>query len=190
MSNDATLPNLPMKFALVGIVALSIWGVWWFQLNYLNEFELLPFASILYLPAGIKVVALLTLRFPGALGAYAGWCLFNEFSYELASGLDALILPLIWTFVPYLTLQQVLKRLGLSEDLKLMTTYHLVVIAFAVSIANALVIQGYLHIESMEVGHYLRAVWSMTAGDVSGIVLCLIALTFARRAMSHKSNDE
>lgn len=171
------------------LFAAAYFTVFYVQLFALGGFDFLPSASILFLPAGVKLLAMLSGRWHGILGLYLGklavdlLLLGNLFTFEMV-----VVHPLLWIGPAYLALRMVMWRHNIQDGLNNLTTYHIVLIALATSLASALATQTNLVYFDQAHSHWLRGVWSMTIGDVSGIVLTLMVITFVRRWKIERTN--
>ena len=172
---------------LILVFSLLYLAVFWVQINVLSGFDLFPSASILFLPAGIKLMCMLSGHWHGLLGLYIGklavevWILGSPWTLQMC-----LIEPLLWIVPAYVTLMWVMRRLGVEPDLSNVTTYHVLVIAFSASLVTSLFVQSYLVWVGEVHREWLKAVWSMTVGDTSGIVLTLVLVAWFRRRISSR----
>jgi len=180
------------NFFLVGVFAASYFSLFWVQVNVLGEFDFLPMASILFLPAGVKFIAMLVGRHWGVVGIALGKVLVDIYSgsvSDLSEQIPHLLvwqIPhlLVWLVAPYACMLIFLKQKDLSQTLDGLTTFDLVVLALIVSLVSSLGTQFYFF-GMHEPGYpLLKGVWSMTLGDISGILFSLGAVIFIRRLLT------
>ena len=180
------------NFFLVGVFAASYFSLFWVQVNVLGEFDFLPMASILFLPAGVKFIAMLVGLHWGVVGIALGKVLVDIYSgsvSDLSEQIPHLLvwqIPhlLVWLVAPYACMLIFLKQKDLSQTLDGLTTFDLVVLALIVSLVSSLGTQLYFF-GMHEPGYpLLRGVWSMTLGDISGILFSLGAVIFIRRLLT------
>ena len=180
------------NFFLVGVFAASYFSLFWVQVNVLGEFDFLPMASILFLPAGVKFIAMLVGRHWGVVGIALGKVLVDIYSgsvSDLSEQIPHLLvwqIPhlLVWLVAPYACMLIFLKQKDLSQTLDGLTTFDLVVLALIVSLVSSLGTQLYFF-GMHEPGYpLLKGVWSMTLGDISGILFSLGAVIFIRRLLT------
>jgi len=180
------------NFFLVGVFAASYFSLFWGQVNVLGEFDFLPMASILFLPAGVKFIAMLVGRHWGVVGIALGKVLVDIYSgsvSDLSEQIPHLLvwqIPhlLVWLVAPYACMLIFLKQKDLSQTLDGLTTFDLVVLALIVSLVSSLGTQLYFF-GMHEPGYpLLKGVWSMTLGDISGILFSLGAVIFIRRLLT------
>ena len=172
------------NFFLVGAFAASYFSLFWVQVNVLGEFDFLPMASILFLPAGVKFLAMLVGRHWGVVGIALGKVLVDMYlSYADASPADVVHL-ILWLVFPYTCMLAYLIKKDFKQTLDGVTTFDLVVLALIVSLVSSLGTQLYFF-GMHEPGYpLLKGVWSMTLGDVSGILFSLGAVIFIRRLLT------
>ena len=180
------------NFFMVGVFAASYFSLFWGQVNVLGEFDFLPMASILFLPAGVKFIAMLVGRHWGVVGIALGKVLVDINSgsvSDLSEQIPHLLvwqIPhlLVWLVAPYACMLIFLKQKDLSQTLDGLTTFDLVVLALIVSLVSSLGTQLYFF-GMHEPGYpLLKGVWSMTLGDISGILFSLGAVIFIRRLLT------
>ena len=180
------------NFFLVGVFAASYFSLFWVQVNVLGEFDFLPMASILFLPAGVKFIAMLVGLHWGVVGIALGKVLVDIYSgsvSDLSEQIPHLLvwqIPhlLVWLVAPYACMLIFLKQKDLSQTLDGLTTFDLVVLALIVSLVSSLGTQLYFF-GMHEPGYpLLKGVWSMTLGDISGILFSLGAVIFIRRLLT------
>jgi len=180
------------NFFLVGVFAASYFSLFWVQVNVLGEFDFLPMASILFLPAGVKFIAMLVGLHWGVVGIALGKVLVDIYSgsvSDLSEQIPHLLvwqIPhlLVWLVAPYACMLIFLKQKDLSQTLDGLTTFDLVVLALIVSLVSSLGTQFYFF-GMHEPGYpLLKGVWSMTLGDISGILFSLGAVIFIRRLLT------
>ena len=160
------------------------------QVKVLSDFDFLPMASILFIPAGIKFLAMVVGQGSGVLGIALGFALVEINAGKTLEVTAFLTHVLLWLGLPYALLRGYLVKADLKNDLTTLTTYQLFVMAVIVSLTSSLGTQLYffgLHDPQYPV---LRGIWSMTIGDLSGIFLslaCVVAMrrVFARRTLTN-----
>ncbi|MDB0048220.1 hypothetical protein N9F12_02140 [Burkholderiaceae bacterium] len=172
------------NFFLVGVFAASYFSLFWGQVNVLGEFDFLPMASILFLPAGVKFIAMLVGRHWGVVGIALGKVLVDIYSGSVSDLSEQIPHLLVWLVAPYACMLIFLKQKDLSQTLDGLTTFDLVVLALIVSLVSSLGTQLYFF-GMHEPGYpLLKGVWSMTLGDISGILFSLGAVIFIRRLLT------
>ena len=164
--------------------AVSYFSLFWVQVNVLGEFDFLPMVSILFLPAGIKFLAMLVGRHWGVVGIALGKFLVDTYFGYPGNAMDAATHIVLWLVLPYVCLLAYLVKKDTKQTLDDITTYDLVVLALIVSLTSSLGTQFYFF-GMHEPGYpMLKAVWSMTIGDFSGILVALGLVIVVRRLMT------
>jgi hypothetical protein len=170
--------------------AVAYFSLFWVQVNVLGEFDFLPMVSILFLPAGIKFLAMLVGRHWGLIGIAGGKLLVDRYFGSVSSFTTEFSHLLVWLVIPYICLLTYLKQTNLSQKLDRLTAYHLVVVALLTSFVSSLGTQYYffgLHEPSYPL---LKAIWSMTIGDFSGILVTLGVVIFVRRFVTRSTDSQ
>lgn len=166
-------------------------GAFYTQFHFFTAFDFLPSASILFLPAGVKLLAMVVGRWWGILGLFVANDIIEYVFNELPLGFEPYVVrPLVYLLVPYLVLQLLMRQNSIAKDLANLTVYHIVLLAITTSFVGSFVFQWYLY--NVSGGHIdlSSAVWSMTVGDVSGIFVSLVLVILLRRLVVHWSGVE
>ena len=151
------------------------------QVHVLTDFDFLPMASILFLPAGVKFIAMVVGQGAGVMGIAIGMQLVERYQGTTFDLLTVLPHLFVWLLLPYALLRTYLVKNHLTQDLSALTTYQLVVLASIASIVSSLGSQ--LYFLGLDNPQYplLRGIWSMTVGDMSGIAVSLGFIVVVRR---------
>jgi hypothetical protein len=172
------------RVILTAVFALAYFSLFWVQVNVLGEFDFLPMASILFLPAGIKFLAMLVGRHWGVVGIALGKFLVDTYFGYPGNAMDAATHIVLWLVLPYVCLLAYLVKKDTKQTLDDITTYDLIVLALIVSLTSSLGTQFYFF-GMHEPGYpMLKAVWSMTIGDFSGVLVALGLVIVVRRLMT------
>ena len=174
------------------LLSVSFFAVLYFllfqvQVKVLSDFDFLPMASILFIPAGIKFLAMVVGQGPGVVGIALGFALVEINAGKTLDLTAFLTHVLLWLVLPYALLRGYLAKSDLKNDLTTLSTYQLFVIAVIVSLTSSLGTQLYffgLHDPQYPV---LKGVWSMTIGDLSGIFLSLTFVVAMRRVFARRT---
>lgn len=118
----------------------------------------------------------------GVVGIALGKFLVDAY-FGYPNAMDAIHIVL-WLVLPYVCLLAYLVKKDTKQTLHDITTYDLVVLALIVSLTSSLGTQFYFF-GMHEPGYpMLKAVWSMTIGDFSGILVALGLVIVVRRLMT------
>jgi hypothetical protein len=170
--------------------AVAYFSLFWVQVNVLGEFDFLPMVSILFLPAGIKFLAMLVGRHWGLIGIAGGKLLVDRYFGSVSSFTTEFPHLLVWLVIPYICLLTYLKQTNLSQKLDRLTAYHLVVVALLTSFVSSLGTQYYFFGLPEPSYPLLKAIWSMTIGDFSGILVTLGVVIFVRRFVKRSTDSQ
>jgi K+-sensing histidine kinase KdpD len=177
------------EFPTVSILlfAIAYFLVYFFQVHVMTDFEFLPSASLLFLPAGVKLLAMLSGRWHGLLGLYLGKLSVDFFLLDAAFAFEILVThPVIWILPAFVALQLVMGYFKVTDDLSNLKTVHLIFIAMVTSLTSALAMQTHLVFADEAHISWVKGVWSMAMGDVSGIVCTLMVVMIWRRMTAPK----
>jgi hypothetical protein len=175
------------------LLSVSFFAVLYFllyqvQVKVLSDFDFLPMASILFIPAGIKFLAMVVGQGPGVVGIALGFALVEINAGKTLDLTAFLTHVLLWLVLPYALLRGYLAKSDLKNDLTALTTYQPFVMGVIVSLTSSLGTQLYffgLHDPQYPV---LKGVWSMTIGDLSGIFLSLAFVVAMRRVFARRTS--
>ena len=182
--------NLPFamktSFLFESFITAAFFAVMYFllyqvQVHVLTDFDFLPMASILFLPAGVKFIAMVVGQAAGVMGIAIGMQLVERHQGMPFDVLTAIPHLFVWLLLPYALLRTYLVKNHLTQDLSALTTYQLVVLASIASIVSSLGTQLYFFGIHDPQYPLLRGMWSMTVGDMSGIALALGFIVVVRR---------
>lgn len=126
---------------LAAVVLLSgaIWLASWKLAQTLLDFtQIKQGITLVYVPAGVRLVILLVAGFWGAVGLALVYPLVLIQSAAAMSWPEMAVQSVIAGFVPYLVVLAVCRTAGVSRDLGKLRSVHLPLLAAAVSIAGAL----------------------------------------------------
>ena len=156
----------------------------WLQVNGLQEFDFLPMASILFLPAGVKFLAMLVGGPWGVLGIAVGKIWVDQYLGNDFSLTGEITHQLVWLIFPFACLHLYLQKKNLKYSLDAITTYDLLVLSVLVSFASSVATQLYFFEVSNPQFYILKGIWAMTLGDLSGIMLMFGLIIVAKRCIS------
>lgn len=125
--------------------------------------------TLIYVPAGVRLVILLISGIWGAVGIALAFPLAMLQVYPDASWQEILAYAAIAGFVPYATVYTVCRAANVSRDLRTLRAFHLPLLAAAVSVTGALAYTGALTaFGRLDAGLLLQNFTAMTAGDFLG----------------------
>ncbi len=174
------------------LLSVSFFAVLYFllyqvQVKVLSDFDFLPMASILFIPAGIKFLAMVVGQGPGVVGIALGFALVEINAGKTLDLTAFLTHVLLWLVLPYALLRGYLAKSDLKNDLTALTTYQLFVMAVIVSLTSSLAIQLYFFGLFDPQYPVSKGIWSMTVGDLSGIFLSLAFVVAMRRVFARRT---
>lgn len=175
------LTGVRLNLLLVAVSAL-LWVAFWFLNAWIFSWlQYGPGITLVYLPAGVRLIIVLAFGVWGAIGI----ALSNPLLFLSAFGQQSfsviLVNSLISGFVPLLAARACQGLLGIGASLEKLRPIHLPILALAVSIATPLALNVMFVAYGLKpLGEVARNVSAMALGDFLG---CLIALVAAKLAL-------
>lgn len=165
--------SLLRRFAFIFVVAAAsgiVWlAVWQGAQSILGFTQLDDGITLVYIPAGVRLVILLISGIWGALGIALAFPLALLQVYPDVSWPEALAYSAIAGFVPYATVAGVCRAANVSHDLGSLRSIHLPLLAIAVSVTGALAYTAALTLFGrLDADTFLANLSAMTAGDFLG----------------------
>lgn len=154
-----------------------------FELNrWLFSFAVTdPFVSWVFLPAALRVVAILVLGWRGALGLFVGALITNQPVIGV-NLLDALALSAISAGAPLLAVECTKRWLGVGPDLAGLTFKQLLTIAATGAVTSSVMHNVYFNVRH-EDHEWVDGLVPMLGGDMVGTLAVLyVSVLLIRRA--------
>lgn len=181
VENSDPLTSAWINLLLV-IVSATLWAGFWFLSSWVfATFNYAAGISLIYFPAGVRLLIVLVFGVWGAIGiALSNPLLFlHEFGQQ--SLVELVVNSLIAGFVPLLAARACQKALGIGVSLENLRPAHLPVLALAVSVATPLALNlMFLAYGLKQWADLPRNLSAMVLGDFLG---CMIALIIAKIAL-------
>lgn len=174
--------RLWLKTLIAEIAAVALLWALLFELNrWLFSFVAVSEdISWVFLPAALRVAAVLVLGWRGSLGLFVG-AMFTNYPVLGVNMLDALLLSMLSATSPLLSVELSKRCLGVSADLAGLTFRQLAVIAVVGAATSAVAHNVYFSIESGS-HRWTEGLASMFGGDVLGTLAVLyVAASVLRR---------
>jgi len=170
----------------VTVVAAEIAGVaiLWvalFQLNgwLFESFEFTQHVNWVFLPAAVRVAAVLLFGISGAVGLFVGSLITS--SPELSGGLsESLLAAAVSALAPLTAVHLVRLRMGISADLHGLSFGQLAVMSIAGAALSALAHTVLYTFQAGELGR-VWGLFPMFAGDLLGTLIIVYAVHFVLR---------
>jgi hypothetical protein len=176
--------NFLTKLLLAGVVALL-----WVLLFSLNQWafsvtEVSSYISWIFLPAALRMLAVMVCDWVGAVGLFVGAMLTNQ--TDLTGGLgDGLMLAFLSAIGPMLAFWFCTKLLSLSKDLSGLTAIQLFVFASTGALFNAVPHNIYFYL-SGRMSSPIEGLVPMLVGDLVGTLIMLYVVSVALRFVSRR----
>jgi hypothetical protein len=151
-----------------------------FKLNgwMFGFFEYSEGISWVFLPAGFRIILVLVLGLPGAVGLVLGGWFIDSALFETENATLALMNGLVSGFTPWLVMKYLQHRQWLNPQLHTLTTSKLLNITLIFSAASALTHQlVWWMLDRPELNIWVD-IWPMFFGNVLGALLMLYGFKF------------
>lgn len=172
---------VPGALQTMALIAMSaVFYVCFFQLNewIFSNFQHAQGVSWVFLPSGFRVILVILLGLPGALGLLLGSLYIDREMLGGSGYLLALLNGLVNGLIPLITLKFFKLRNLVNEKLQSLTTQQLLNITLGFSAASAIAHQLlWLLMDKPNVNPWVD-VWPMFFGNVTGALLLLYSFKF------------
>ncbi len=180
--------NFLTKMLLAGLIAL-----FWVLLYGLNHWifavtEVSSFISWIFLPAALRMLAIMACDWAGAVGLFAGALVTHQADPSGGFG-DGLVLAFLSATGPMLAFWFCTKLLNLSKDLSGLTAKQLLVFASTGALLNAVPHNIYFYL-SGRMSSPIEGLVPMLVGDLVGTLLVLYVASFALRFVSRRAPSQ
>ena len=169
-----------MRYLAEKLLLSSLFGLLYFgafqlsaTLNLVDSYA--PGISLVFLPAGIKLVAALVSGFWGVLGTVMALALVSQGFWPDQP---------LWFYVVYpslsgfstLAVVHVMKRvLRISDDIRDLRFIHIPIIDLCATLVHGLIVNGFFAIDRLEVNQdFLTRALAMSVGDFMGSLILLL----------------
>jgi hypothetical protein len=164
-----------LRESLAGAVGVAIAYLLLYELNHwlFAQLTLNSHVSWVFLPAAIRMLAVMLFEWSGVLGLFVGALLCVWFNPDMISGPgETTTVAALSAIAPMLAYVGVRRHFDLPRELTGLTAGHLTGLAIASGVTNAVLHQGYFFLVGKP-GTQLVDVVPMFVGDVIGAVLML-----------------
>lgn len=162
------------NLALAVIFATAYYLAFWVQVHLLGNFDFLQGVSLLFVPAGIKILAIVVGGSWGIGGVFVSSILLSRVVWGDNGFAYALLSQIVWAGVPFLTYQIIKRQLRIDDMLQSLRGGHIVLIAIVTSLASSLADRCFRYAFGQISGDiFTTSVWAMALGDMGGIVVVL-----------------
>jgi hypothetical protein len=186
----ATKTQTQLLTMVVCAVTVALLWVLLFRLNRwaLSSFEVTVFISWIFLPAAIRMLAVMACDWAGALGLFAGALLTNQ-ADPAADLTDGMVLAFLSATGPLLAFWFCTRLLSLPATLTGLTARQLLVFAAMGAVLNAVPHNIYFYL-SGRMASPIEGLMPMFLGDLLGTVVMLYAVSFALRLIFKRSANQ
>ena len=187
-------PSRPFLRRLAFIVAVAVasgtaWMVSWQVAQAALSFtQVRNGITLVYIPAGVRLVILLVSGFWGAVGIALAFPLALLQPFQDLTWQEIVTYSAIAAFVPYATIYAVCRAANISLDLGSLRSIHLPLLAVAVSITGAASYAAALAaFGRFQPSMFIEDVTAMSAGDFLG---CFAVILLVRLGIASRKNRD
>jgi hypothetical protein len=140
------------EFLILALLCCALFvGACWVQSSYLSYFDYMPWASLFFLPAGVKLIAFIVARGAGFWGVSAGTSLTLHLdkSWNPPEIHDYVTSFEFFCLFPFLGILLIQKLLKIKADLVGMTELQVILLVVLGALVNGVSINIYMFIEGM-----------------------------------------
>lgn len=179
--------RLVEQMILAGVFAGLYQVAWWIQVHFLGVFDIFPGVSLLFLPAGIKLLAIIIGGFPGVIGVYAVAVLADMQVWAQHDLMFHLASQMVWIGAPYLTYLAIRRYFQIDDHLVTVTGGQIGLVAVVVTVASSLASRAFYYVTGdVPLDIFNVSTWGMSLGDVAGIMLVLFGVSLVKRRIESK----
>lgn len=162
------------NLALAAIFAVGYYVAFWFQFHWLGNLDFVQGVSLLFIPAGIKMLSIVVGGAWGIGGVFLTSILLSRFVWGDHGFVYALLAQIVWAGVPFLTYQILKRQLRIDDMLLSLKGSHIALIAVTTSLTSSLGDRSFRYAAGQIEGSLFNtSVWAMMLGDIGGIVVIL-----------------
>ena len=171
-------------------IAVALLWVLLFRLNRwaFSSIDVTIFISWIFLPAAIRMLAVMVCDWAGALGLFAG-ALFTSQTDPAATLSDEIVLAFLSASGPLVAFWFCTRLLSLPSNLTGLTARQLLVFATMGAVFNAVPHNIYFYL-SDRMSSPIEGLVPMFLGDLLGTVVVLYGVSFALRLMFKRSANQ
>jgi hypothetical protein len=171
-------------------IAVALLWVLLFRLNQwaFSSFEVTVFITWVFLPAAIRMLAVMACDWAGALGLFAG-AVFTHQTDSTGDLTDGLVLAFLSATGPLVAFWCCTRLLSLPSNLTGLTARQLLVFATMGAVFNAVPHNIYFYL-SDRMASPIEGLVPMFLGDLLGTVVVLYVVSFALRLMFKRQANQ
>lgn len=174
------LQQISKKFFLTGIVfSVAIVWVVLFELNltFFSFFKHSDHVDLIFLPAAIRLIAILLFKKLGVIGLFLGGVLTGLMHLPEYKFSTIVILSAISALSPYIAVQFAKYYLGINDVLSDFQPKQLLIICLIYALVNSLSHNLYIYL-IVNTHHFFSNFLAMLTGDIIGCLLIIYAASF------------
>ena len=176
------LAGIKIRLALIMLSAVLWAGFWFLNSWLLSDLDYATGISLIYFPAGVRLLIVLVFGVWGALGIALSNPLLFIHAFGQQSIVELLLNSLIAGFVPLFVARACQRILGIGQSLENLRAVHLPLIALAVSIVTPLAFNLMFSVYELKpFASLAQNISAMALGDFLG---CMFTLIIAKIGLS------
>lgn len=170
-------PGWTEGIGLAAFCGLAYLVAFYLNMHVLQAESVFAGVALFYLPAGVKLIAIMVARYWGALGLWVANFLHTTQSWEALSMAEVLGMSLVWVGTTLTVVMLWARFVGLRADLKNLTFGRFVWLNLSAALVHGLVFNLYMvMIDHRSMDEWLHSAQAMALGDFvgSGALMLLV----------------
>lgn len=182
-------PGVVEGLVLACACGVAYLGTFYLNAHVLQAPDVFAGVALFYLPAGVKLIAIMVCRYWGALGLWTANFLHTFTGWEGLALIEAFWMSVVWVGTTLMVVLMWAKYMGLREDLKNLTFSNFVWLNLIAALLHGIAFNLYMVvIDAREVNEWLSSAKAMALGDFlgSGVLMLLIVSLYKATRWLHR----
>ena len=177
-------PGFGEGLMLATLFGLAYIASFYLNAHVVNAHSVFSGVALFYLPAGVKLLAIMVGRYWGALGLWIANFLHTATSWDNLVLSQVFVMSIVWVGTTLLVVMTWAHLTGLRTDLRNLTFRVFVWLNLLAALIHGLVFNGYLIIVAERgVEEWLSSAKAMALGDFLGSGVLMLSILLAYKAM-------
>lgn len=177
-------PNISEGVILAILFGFSYLASFYLNAHVLKAQSVFSGVALFYLPAGVKLLAIMVGRYWGALGLWVANFLHTATSWNNLILSQAFVMSILWVGTTLLVVMTWAQLTGLRTDLRNLTFKGFVWLNLLAALIHGLVFNGYLIIVAERgIEEWLSSAKAMALGDFLGSGALMLSILLVYKAM-------
>lgn len=177
-------PGLGEGLLLAMIFGLAYMASFYLNAHVFNAQSVFTGVALFYLPAGVKLLAIMVGRYWGALGLWVANFLHTTTGWDNLAVSQELVMSMLWVGTTLLVVLTWARFTGLRTDLRNLSFKGFVWLNLLAAVIHGLVFNGYLiFLAERNLDEWLSSAKAMALGDFLGSGVLMLSIVLVYKAM-------